>query len=179
MRAMRSAWLFLLVYEAGCYAPPEGACLGNPCAPSPDAAAVDATGATDGQLPPADGAGGADADGPADGQPPPADGAPLIVECGMWICGAGAGCCLTDVGGFWTAECNTGGCVGIVAYCDGPEECSAESVCCLDALDLWASCNARVSCPRPGQFEWLCHTDADCGGAPCVPHPNGVVKRCL
>jgi hypothetical protein len=93
--------------------------------------------------------------------PPPSDGStPGIIECGTTTCNAATQqCCVTWQG----ASCIAKGaqCQGIVATCDGPEDCNPGQICCGRT---WGQ-NRGLTCTAPNACnngERVCHLDADC-----------------
>lgn len=56
--------------------------------------------------------------------------------------------------------------------CDGPEDCPATGVCCVEIEAV--ECSDDGAC---GLYR-VCHTPLDCGGLECCESGFGVVKIC-
>lgn len=86
------------------------------------------------------------------------------IACGASTCSAASELCCNDYSGSG-ARCVKSCNVGDWFSCDGPEDCSSGMRCCavIRALGTQASCKATCTWGRDLQ---LCHTDAECEGAP-------------
>ena len=108
------------------------------------------------------------------------------VRCGSMTCQAGDVCCISLGGGTECASSCTDG--GIVAACDGPEDCTSGAPYCCAHLevgygtlpncpviaadsDCRALCDTMVplQCPAMGRGR-LCHTASDCTADPSTPN---------
>jgi len=131
------------------------------------------------------------------------------VSCGDETCNSSQQCCVQPTGGQnFSATCvGLGGCAdgGLVASCDGPEDCSVSGQgCCVDVTVSFgmmsmnpsgsggASCNATCEANAvvdtgAGSADIqsaLCHKDADCVGlvgdvdAPFIGGMNQAFNKC-
>ena len=103
--------------------------------------------------------------------PPAADAAPVFdaaigVVCSNSLCDPSAGCC-TGTGG--PPACLQSGqqCSGKLVMCDGPEDCSNGTSCCVSATG-GSTCSEATAC----QGSILCDSDSDCpsGSPSCCNH---------
>ncbi len=100
------------------------------------------------------------------------------VLCTEAVCASGTQCCAEATDGSYTASCTpTGTCAGQVAVCDGPEDCSGATTCCVrfvyepgSIMDATIMCSA--DCPaevtpmmkKTKVVSRLCHDRLDCIG---------------
>ncbi len=95
-----------------------------------------------------------------------AEAPPGAIQCGGVQCDPGQSCCVTQMGASCIEPSAT--CAGVLAACDGKEDCNPGLRCCLIVGFYRSSCEAPESCPGTGTFMTgdgtaiLCHVDADC-----------------
>lgn len=85
------------------------------------------------------------------------------VSCGTDVCVAPQICCIGGRGGMSSQSCmEASACMGVVAECDGPDDCAAGEACCGVRRPGGGGieCVPEASC-RIGR---LCNVDSDCTG---------------
>jgi hypothetical protein len=101
----------------------------------------------------------------------------LPVFCGTELCGSGADCCVTFMGGGGASETcvPAGTCdMGVSLACTGSDNCSGGDVCCGSFGGFSAGATCTPGSCDPGTVQ-LCNGDGDCPmGESCDPTPIGL-----
>ena len=68
-------------------------------------------------------------------------------------------------------------CMGTSYFCDGPEDCEGNDVCCTNSATGEHRCTDLGTCL--GQGSVVCHITAHCPAAQaCIDTPLGIIRAC-